>query len=242
MRSLIVMLVLTFTLFQTKAHAANDGNWSVAGFGGIVTASEADLNSLITRANTRVGGISTPQLGNAWEFGGYIQRRINSSILALQLRPSYFTVSSTGTGSGGSYNYSVNGIVIMPMLVAYILEDKSIKLYVQGGVGWANVNGQITEGSGNASFNGNNYGFQGGIGVSFCFGMKSQHCFFGEGDFRNMTIQRSTVSSTGGSFTSSGANASLSQYGQGQEVEIDNHDLQTTLSGVMGVAGYSYNF
>lgn len=238
----LVLLFLSLNSSTLFAAQASGERWSVGAFGGIVTASEADLNMLITRANSRVGGISTAQLGNALEFGGYIQRRFNSSALALQLRPSYFTVSSTGSGTGGSYNYSLIGYGIMPMLRVYILEDKSIKLFIQGGVGWGMASGEIKEASATAKFDGSNTGYQAGIGVSFCFGARSQHCVFGEGNFRGLAIQRNTVSSTTGSFTSTGSNASLSQYGVGQELEIDNHDFQTTLSGVMGLAGYSYSF
>src|SRR5258708_2688016 len=74
----------------TFAYGTSSGEtWSIGLLGSIVTSNQSDMNILITRANTR-STISTPQFGNAYEFGGYIQRRITGSSLALQLRPSYY--------------------------------------------------------------------------------------------------------------------------------------------------------
>jgi hypothetical protein len=240
MRILAISLIL-FMSQNVLAATSSGQRWSLGLFGGIVTASQADLNTLITRANTRVGGISTPQFGNAYEFGAWIMRRFNNSVVALQLRPSYFMTSVSGTGTGGSFDYSLSGYVIQPQLVVYILESKSIKLFVQGGVGWGSLSGEIKEGAASAKFSGSNFGFTGGIGVNFCFGAKDQHCVVTEGNTRYYRIDRNTVSSSSGTFAT-GANPSVSQSGNGQELEIDNHDLATSMSGIQALLAYQYYF
>ena len=241
MRNLLTLL--SVILISNLAHAYGSGSqatWSLGAFGGIATTNQSDLNTLITRANTRVGGISTPQFGNAWEFGGYIERRLNASIVALQIRPSYMTNSANGTGSGGSYNYSVSGFAIAPLIRLYILESSGIKLYVEGGINWGSLTGKIQEAGATTTFSGSNFGYQGGIGVDFCFGARSQHCIWGNGGARYLSIDRNIASDASGTF-SSGANASLSQAGKGLETEIDGHDLATTMSGFIALLGYKYN-
>jgi hypothetical protein len=99
----------------------------------------------------------------------------------------------------------------------------------------------VQEGSATIKFSGSNFGFQGGMGVSFCFGSKGQHCFFGEGDLRYLSIDRNIASESSGTFAS-GANPSLSQAAAQREVELDNKDLSTTMSGFIGLAGYQFNF
>lgn len=214
--------------------------WSIGALGGIITASENDLNALITRANNRGLSITTGQFANAYEFAGYLQRRFNGSVFALQLRPSYFTDSTTGSGSGGSYNYALTGYTIMPLIRAYILESSGIKLFIQGGVGFGSLSGSVTEGAANINFSGNSYGYQAGIGVNFCFGSRSQHCVVTEGNLRYMAFERNIVSSVNGTFAT-GPSPSISQSSKGQEVEIDGHDLGTTMSGIQGIVGYQYN-
>jgi len=216
--------------------------WSLALFGGIVTDKQDDLNSLITRANTRVGGISTPQFTNAYEIGAYIQRRITGSIVAIQVRPGYFFNSTTGTGGSGSaagtYSYKVNGYSVMPLIKLYVLESKTVKLFIQSGIGWGTLAGEIQEAGATSKFSGNNFGFQGGVGVDWCFGSKSQHCLITEGNMRYMSIERNMVSETSGTFGSN----SVSQTARGKELEIDSHDLATTMSGIQAIVGYKFAF
>jgi hypothetical protein len=245
--------LLTFTFFlvvafssvlSRSAYAASGGGqetWSIGDFGGIITANEADMNLLISRSASRGSGTNTPQFGNAYEFGGYLQRRINGSIVALQLRPTYFTDSVSGTGSNGNYNYSISGYTITPILRVYMLENNNIKLYAQGGVGWGTLSGQITEGPASVNFNGSNFGFQAGLGVSFCFGTRNQHCAFTEGNVRYLSIDRNLVTSTAGTFSNSTTFPSLSQTNKGQEIEIDGHDMAVSMSGIQGIIGYQFN-
>ncbi|MBK9294721.1 MAG: outer membrane beta-barrel protein [Oligoflexia bacterium] len=239
---LALTVLLALLLTQTTFAQSSKENWSIGLLGGITAATQSDMNLLITRANARVGGISTGQIGNAWEFGAYLQKRYASSIIALQLRPTYFTASTTGTGTGGTFAYSTTGYTISPLLKLYILESSSIKLYLIGGVIWGKLMGKIQEGSAQVEFDGSNSGFQGGLGALFCFGSKGTHCFFAEGNYRYLVIERNTASSVSGSFTSTGANRSLSQAIAGAEVELDARDLGTTMAGVQGFAGYQLNF
>lgn len=240
MKSILVIAVLFCT--QIASAQSSKENWSFGFLGGITAASQSDLNLLITRANARVGGISTGQIGNAWEFGAYLQKRMASSIIALQLRPTYFTATTTGTGTGGTFAYSTTGYTLSPLLKLHILESSSVKLYLIGGVIWGKLTGKIQEGTAQADFDGSNSGFQGGLGALFCFGSKGTHCFFAEGNYRYLTIERNTASSVSGAFTSTGANRSLSQAIAGAEVELDARDLGTTMSGVQGFGGYQFNF
>jgi hypothetical protein len=238
----ILLLVSALFISANVFAASSSGEtWSVGVLGGIVTSTQSDLNTLITRANTRVGGISTGQFGNAYEFGGYIQRRLNGSIIALQLRPSYYMASTTGTGTGGTFAYSLTGYTVAPLIKLYILESAGVKLYLVGGINYGILNGKIQEASATVEFKGSNVGYQGGIGTLFCFGQKGAHCISLEGNVRYLFIERNLVSSSTGTFSQSNP-ASVSQSGNGQELELDQKDLATTMSGVQGLLGYQYNF
>src|SRR6185436_2054931 len=148
MKLLMKLLLVASPLLFSSASFAVSGTetWSIGFFGSVVTANEADMNALITRANTSIG-ISTPQFSNAYEFGAFIQRRFNGSVFALQFRPGYFMDSVSGTANNGSggYNFTLSGFNLMPLIRAYILESQSIKLYLQGGIGWGTLSGKIEE-------------------------------------------------------------------------------------------------
>ncbi|MCC6276606.1 MAG: hypothetical protein IT289_01680 [Oligoflexia bacterium] len=242
--SLLLLSILLWTDFGFAAGSTRD-NWSIGFLGGITTNKQDDMNTLITRANTRVGGISTPQFTNSWEVAMFLQKRFSQSIVAIQLRPSYLfnTVSGNG-GSGanaGTYSYKISGYTIMPLLRVHILESSSIKLFIQGGVGWGKLDSEIQEASASVKFSGSNYGFQGGVGVDWCFGTSGRHCLITEGNVRYLYIERNIASSVGGTF-SSGANGSLSQAANGREVEIDSKDFGTTFSGIQAFVGYRFAF
>jgi hypothetical protein len=233
-----ILIVLFIVAVSSSAFAVTGSEtWSLGLIGGLVTTDEADIKSLETRANQRVGGISTPTMANSYEVGAFLMRRLNQSSLALQLRPMYFWNNATGSGTGGAFNYTLSGYTIMPILRAYILESQSVKLYLQGGIGYGSLNGKIEEAGASVDFNANTFGYQGGLGVSFCFGAKDQHCVITEGNFRYMYFDRNVVSAKSGSF----AAGSLSQTTPGLELELDGHDLATTMSGIQGIIGYQYN-
>jgi hypothetical protein len=244
MRILLAIIVILVSAMGAKVFAApstSGDNWSIGILGGIVTNKQDDMNTLVTRANTRVGGISTSQLNNSYEIAGFLQKRFAQSIVALQLRPSYLWNSSSGSGSGGTYSYKISGITVMPLLRLYVLESSSVKLSLLGGVGWGKMDGEIQEGSAQVKFSGSNFGFQGGVGVDWCFGSKNNHCFVTEGTVRYLSIERNIADSTSGTFAT-GSNSSLSQASPSREVELDSKDFTTTFSGIQALIGYRFGF
>ena len=75
-----------------------------------------------------------------------------------------------------------------------------------------------------------------GLGSEFCFG-KGNHCMVVEGNVRFLPFDRNTVDSTSGTFA-----APVTQHTAGQELELNNKDLGTTFSGIIGNIGYAYYF
>lgn len=228
------------------------GGWSLGVNAGIINASQEDMNTLIARANSREGGISTSKLGNAWELAGFISYRLKGSSLAWQLRPSYFLQAEKGQNSQGmNFNYAVNGFTVFPVLRWNMLEDKTIKFYSQFGVGWAFISGSIEE-DGNTDgqtarvdFNGNDMGYMAGLGAEFCF-FGGSHCFNIEGNLRFLSVERLVASSHSGTFDTNPSAPSLSQPSgsspASQEVELDSNDVGVSLSGVQGFVGYIFHF
>lgn len=219
------------------AASLSGGSMAMGLMAGIVNTSQDDMNTLITRANQRAGGISTGQLNQAYEGSAFFMDRISGSMFALQLRPSYFYQSQTGTdSSGNAYNYSVKGFTIFPMLRMYPLENDLMKFYMQIGMGYGQITGEINEGSAVASFTSGGFGSMVGMGAEFCLTPSS--CFNFEGDYRYLTFSRSISSGSAGTF----ATGSLTQYAKGQEIEMDASDLATRMGGLMFMMGYTYWF
>ncbi|MCC7403880.1 MAG: outer membrane beta-barrel protein [Bdellovibrionales bacterium] len=239
-RSLIVMVVLASTVGAWARGGG--GGWSLGANLGITAADQADLDKLVTRSNQRAGGISTGQLGNAWEGNGYISYRFGG-MTAMQLRIGFLYQNEDGSDSGGNaYEYGLVGFTLFPMFRFYLLEDNMIKFYTQLGLGWGSVSGDIKEGNNSLEFSGNALGYMGGIGAEFCFWSDS-HCFTVEGNLRILGIERLTADSVSGDFLGGSPNpASLSQAQKGKEVEIDGRDLGVTLSGIEGFIGYHFYF
>ncbi len=232
---LFIFILCSAWGFSTYADHAVGGNLM------ITTSSQDDVNTLISRANSRVGGISTSDMGSAWELNGHYTYRFGKEMYALQISPSFFYQVSAGSGTGGSYDYKLNGLTLFPMLRVYALENKFIKFFMQGGLGWGILYGDIEEGSGKVSFSGNAFGFKAGIGAEFCFTVN--HCMNVEGNFRYLPIERNISSKYSGTFASNSVSQPpLGDKNTGVEVEIDGQDLKTTLSGIQGVIGYTYWF
>lgn len=199
-------------------------------------ASQDDINGAIDDANTATtGGISTKNLGSGYEFFANWIIRFERSMYSIVLRPGYFTQSSTGSGNGQSYDYKLSGLTFFPMFRLTPLENDFIKFFMQMGLGYGSLSGDIKAAGQSIAFSGSAFGAVGGIGVDFCF--TPSHCVTIEGNVRYLPIERN-VASTGCTGTVPG----LSQCGSGQEVERNSKDLQTTLSGVMGVLAYTLNF
>lgn len=200
------------------------------------SASQDDLNGAIDDANTSTtGGISTKNLGAAWELWVNWIYRLERSNYAVVFRPSYFTQSTTGSGNGGSYDYKLNGYTFFPMFRLYPLENSFIHFFMQGGLGYGALNGDIQAGANSLTFKGSAFGAVGGIGVDFCF--TDVHCLTIEGNLRYLPIERNI--STGGTCTNM---PGMSQCGNSSEVERNGNDLKTSMSGVQGIVGYTMMF
>jgi|GEM_PF-835769 hypothetical protein len=203
-----------------------------------VSASQDDLNSTIDTSNSDHTA-NTKNLGSAWEIVANWIYRYERSNYALIIRPSYFTQSTTGSGSDGDHDYKLTGYTVFPIFRLYALENSFIHFFMQTGVGYGSLSGEITSGANSLEFKGGAFGAMGGIGVDFCF--TDSHCMTVEGNLRYLPIERNVT--TGGN-CASGSNpiSGISQCGGGSEVESNNTDLKTTMSGVQGSIGYTYNF
>ncbi|MCB0365162.1 MAG: outer membrane beta-barrel protein [Bdellovibrionaceae bacterium] len=224
------------------AARGGGGGWSLGANIGITAADQKDLDTLVTRSNQRAGGITTGQLGNAWEGNGYISYRFGG-MTAIQLRIGFLYQNEDGSDtSGNNYEYGLFGFTIFPMFRFYLLEDTMIKFYTQLGLGWGSVSGDIKEGNNSVEFSGSALGYMGGIGAEFCF-WSSSHCITVEGNLRILGVERLIADSVSGDFLAGPPSpASLSQAQKGKEVELDGRDLGVTLSGIEGFIGYVFYF
>lgn len=244
----ITATLVVWSLWTPDAYAQRRGLSTRGGFSGDMAlgigfsytgVSQDDLNSAIDNANTSTaGGISTKNLGSAYElFVNFIYRMERSSY-ALVFRPSYMTQSTTGSGSTGSFDYKLNGYTVFPMFRLYALENDFIHFFMQGGLGYGSLSGDITAGPSNLTFSGSAFGAVGGIGVDFCF--TEAHCLTVEGNMRYLPIERNI--STGGNCSASQTIPGISQCGSSMEVERNNNDLKTSMSGVQGILAYTLKF
>jgi hypothetical protein len=237
-------VALVFTLiFAQDALAQRRGASSGPMFAGdmslgiglsTVSAGQNDLNDVID-ADVAANGASTKNLGSAWEFFAQWTYRYSRTNYALVLRPSYFMQEATGSSSAGSHDYKLNGYTIFPIFRLYALENSFIRFFMQAGLGYGALNGEISQGSQSLKFKGSAFGVMGGIGADFCF--TDVHCMTVEGNLRYLPIERNVTS--GGNCTSM---AGITQCGGSSEVERNNKDLGTTMSGVQGAISYTMNF
>lgn len=237
---LIPFLTLSFVLFSPQADAkGGGGNHSLGGSFIFASPSQDDIDSLISSANTSAGGISTKPMGQGYELVVQYMYRFSGSMFALLFRPSFFHQSSLGkSGAGAKYNYELSGWTFFPTFRLIPLENSFLKFYMQVGLGYGRLNGKIRENDSTIEFSGGNFGGSAGIGSEFCF--FDDHCFNLEGNFRYLPFERNkatAVSAAGGWGTGSLTNAA-----SGEEVEMNNRDLGTTLSGMLATVGYTYYF
>ncbi len=220
------------------------GGSSSLGFGFIYTSTDqSDLNGVIDDTNRQVaGGITTKNFNGSYELYANWIYRFDRTEYAMVIRPSYAWQETTGSGSGGSFNYKLDGFTLFPMLRIYPLENAFIKFFMQGGLGYGTLNGDIQSGAYNTQFKGAAFGAIGGIGADFCF--TEAHCLSVEGNLRYLPIERNM--SSGGSCITTGPGTTtipgVSQCGGSQEIERNYQDLRTTMSGVQGLVGYTVNF
>lgn len=228
----ILISVVALIFFTVPSFAKGKGGWSWGANFGVANTGQDDMNTLISRANTRTSGLSLSSLGNALEVNAFISYR-TKSLLALQFRPSYAWQKETGSG----HEYSISAITAFPVARFYMLESKSVKFFSQFGVGFGYVNGRIKENGGGSvgaiDFSGNSMGYMGGLGAEFCFG---DHCINVEGNLRVLSVERVTSSDSGSGLAANGATV------DGKEVELDSRDLSVSLSGVQGLVGYTMYF
>lgn len=249
MKKLFIITGLLLSLSATEAFAATGGSgWAFGGVLGLTFANQDGMNTLIKRANTREGGISTSEMNSAYELAGFIEYRFG--LLAMHFRPSFFYQKEDGSkAGGGDFNYMITGYTFFPMLRIYMLENAFIKAFSQFGIGFGMVDGSIEEendaGTGQAKveFSSFNTGYVFGLGFEFCL-ISANHCFSVEGNYRFLNFSRVVADSGTGGFDddSGGPNDSLSQGNKGQEIELDANDLEAKLGGVQGLIGYAYHF
>jgi opacity protein-like surface antigen len=109
-----------------------------------------------------------------------------------------------------------------------------MKFFMQIGLGYGRINGDIKEGDGNeVKFAGGAFGTILGMGAQFCF--YPEHCISLEGDYRYLTIDRFIV-------TDSSGTTGLSQQTKDMEVELNNADVSARLGGLVFMFGYAYWF
>ncbi len=243
--TLFVSCLLVF-LFSAESQAAKKrggrgafaGGSISAGLGfAVSTADQTGMNSLISAAKTAVNS-STSSMGAATEYVGYLTFRFANNFVALQLRPTFFSQSSSGSGTDGAHDYSLTGYSLFPLVRIIPLSNDIIDFYIQGGLGYGKLDGHIKNGVREANFSGSSFGAQLGLGAEFCF--VPDHCFNVEGNYRYLPISRNIVSS--------GTGPANLPYGTTQaqtdrELEDANGmDVATTLSGISGMLSYTYNF
>lgn len=245
--SFFIAAILIISIFSIQdANAAGRGGGGGRGLSGdmflgigisTVSSGQNDLNGAIDDAAVSASA-NTKNLGSAWDIYANWGVRFSGTSYAFIFRPSYFMQKTEGTGTGGNYDYNLTGYTVFPIFRVYPLENAFIKFYMQGGLGYGSLNGEITAGSKNLQFNGSAFGALGGIGVDFCF--TDAHCLSIEGNLRYMPIERNVT--TGGNCAAGGDIPGISQCGGSSEVERGGADLKTSMSGVQGLIGYTMNF
>jgi opacity protein-like surface antigen len=240
LRLFFLVGALSVLILNPLAEAkGGGGNHSFGGSLIFASPSQDDLDTLIGAANTTAGGISTKPLGQGYEVIFQYMYRFSGSMFSLLFRPSFFNQNSKGTATGGAkYNYELNGWTFFPMFRLIPLENSFLKFYMQIGVGYGRLTGKIRENDNTIEFSGGNFGGVTGLGAEFCF--FDDHCFNLEGNFRYLPFERNKATSVSGP-VNWGSN-SLTNAVSGEEVEMNNRDLGTTLSGVLATLGYTFYF
>ncbi|MBC7420469.1 MAG: outer membrane beta-barrel protein [Bdellovibrio sp.] len=239
----ILVSAFIFSLPQSAEAAKKKGGKGAfaggslsLGFGvGIVTADQSGLNGMIRDAKA-ANGASTSDFNSGYEFSGQLTFRFSNNLVAIQLRPSYIMQSASGSASDGSYDYKLTGFTLFPLVRIIPLSNDIIDFYLQAGLGYGKLDGDITNGPRNAKFSGSSFGMQVGVGADFC--LVPDHCFGVEGNYRYLPIVRNIVSSASAS-TVYGA----SQAATDRELEnLNGSDIATSLTGISGALSYTYNF
>ncbi len=204
----------------------------------LLTAEQNGLNNMIAAAKSSApgGNVTTGDLNTGYEASAQFTFHFSNNLVALQLRPAYFTQSTTGSGSDGNYDYKLTGFSFFPLVRIIPLSNDLIDFYIQAGLGYGQLNGDITNGPRSASFKGSGFGTQIGLGADFCF--FPEHCIGIEGNYRYLPLSRNIVSSS-----TAAAPYGASQSISGRELEdASGNDVATTMSGIIGNVNYTFNF
>lgn len=247
---LFLLSLLTLAIFlMTPEHAtaagkkkggrgAFRGGTISAGFGvGIVTANQSGLNTMIDVSKTAVAA-TTSNFSSGIEYMGHVTFRFSNDLVAIQIRPTYFEQSTSGTGTDGSHSYSLKGYSLFPLVRLIPLSNEIIDFYLQAGVGYGKIDGSVTNGPRNVNFSGSSFGMQAGIGADFYF--FPDHGFGVEGNYRYLPVVRNIASSgTGPTNLPYGS----SQAAADRELEdLNGSDVATSMSGISAQLTYSYTF
>jgi len=226
------LLALAVLMVSAPAWAAGGGmGWSIGANVGFINADQKDMNKEIDAVSSTSGA---KEFGNAWEFNAHMTFRMGGS-LAISFRPSYFMYEDE---DGTNAKYALSGFTFFPTLKWYMLENASIKFFSQFGVGYGHLKGEIESGGGTAEFSGGDIGYMAGLGAEFCF-FGGSHCVNLEGGMRFLSIDRMTVDSASGTFA---APSRITQGTEGKELEINERDFGATMSGILGMIGYTLYF
>lgn len=237
----IILLSLSLILLSAEDVFARRGGGGMSGSSEIgfglssISSNQSDINSIIDSVNASQGGVTTKNLTSAYDIFVQYSFRFTGTMFALVFRPSYFTQSGDGSGATvGNYEHSLSGFTVFPLLRIYPLESSFIRMFMQAGVGYGSLKGSVSEGANSMKYSGSAFGAQAGLGADFCF--TENHCMTVEGNLRYLPIARNLASSVTGTLSG------FTQTQSGREVEYDNNDLSTTMSGVQGVLAYTYIF
>lgn len=242
-KSVSIIAVSALLLFSAHSEAAKKrGGKGVFGGGslslgigvGFATADQSGINDIIKSAKAS-NQATTSELSSAMEYSLQPTFTFANGVVAIQLRPTIFSQSQSGTGSAGSYSYSLSGYTIFPLVRIIPLSNDIIDFYLQAGLGYGKMDGDITNGPTKASFSGSSFGMQAGLGANFCF--LPDHCIGVEGNYRYLPVPRNITSSASG-----GLSNNITQATADAELEVNGNDMATTFSGVSGTVSYTYNF
>jgi hypothetical protein len=200
---------------------------------GLITSDQVNMNDVMDTANS--GGGNVKNLTSGYEFFAQYGIRFDRSWWGFVFRPSAMSQSSSGNCQSGKCSYEVNGLSFFPMIRMVPLENAVIKLFFQVGLGYGQMEGKISQPAGKIKFKGSAFGAIGGLGVDFC--MTESHCFTVEGNLRYLPIERNLVTKG-----ASGLAGGVTGANSGDEVEVNNSDLSTTMSGLQGLVSYTLMF
>jgi hypothetical protein len=229
--SLLALIALCFASSFAFARGGGGGH-SFGGGLAIVSPGQNDLDAVVDEVNT-ANGIATNKLGSGYELYGHYTYKFSGTIFALQFRPSYITQKATGAG----YDLAMTGLTFFPMFQLIPLENNFIKFRLQVGLGYGQLSGEFSGGGNSISWKGSAFGAMGGLGADFCF--TDDHCMTLEGNLRYLPFERNLVSAVSGSSAALGFDSGISAS---NELENGNKDVGTSLSGIQGLIGYTYNF